>query len=782
MHIKDHSAAMKFFRTYDNVASKGKWKEFVNEMEFDSVVQEPRTMAHGGRPGYQSGQLVDHGPGRQGYKRGNITTHPVKPLTKDQKKIYDMMLSKELPTNRPSVAERLVERFNKPWEKLDSVARANFIHQTYPRYKKLLERSEGKITRNQLADILSEKLGRPISLTQLHGYGGTRAGVRKKTEFSKKLDEILDVTRVTPKNPMYKIPTDSDIKKLTPLLDITPSNSLKNLTADNIVKLNKKYAGMYKSGKLPSLETVLKDFPNMTSTQAGNATIRLSQIYSGNKFKLFSNLNPQIKKAVENIKVNKKLGDKVFKLIGGSKFNEYRSSMYRISLGIIDEKLGNKKGTFESLKLKARNILKENKIPIYSPEKKNAAGKIIQKAKPGFNINEIAGVSGSAKSKAAEFSQFVDVMEGNLNQKTMANFQSKLSSARQIIENNPSMLASESKKINKLALNLEEQYDVELPRLKDSDATKYFSSKRLQELKDQGLDIAKASERAGYTVQMPKSAKTIKEFVTDPKATKSLVAKILKNSGLPCALANGINCSDPRAYIKSINELKAKAALGDKAAFTKFKKVANAMRKFKGAAAFTGWGLLGEIGFALPFAAMDYADGKSTAQIMNEASFGLFGMNEEEEAISLLPKGSQGGAVPSLLRAGEKIDRLTQTPILEGPRNEYLGYKERIFPKSRMGMDQAKFKKAQAKVIPDAELDFKDKLEPFLEGPRNEYINFEKANKASEDIELARSQLKAKEEQKAKERAVTSVQFPEFKEGGRVSYFDGGIVSLKKKW
>jgi len=53
---------------------------------------------------------------------------------------------------------------------------------------------------------------------------------------------------------------------------------------------------MYKSGKLPSLETVLKDFPNMTSTQASNATIQLSQIYSGNKFKLFSNLDPKIKK------------------------------------------------------------------------------------------------------------------------------------------------------------------------------------------------------------------------------------------------------------------------------------------------------------------------------------------------------------------------------------------------------------------------------------------------------------------------------------------------------
>ena len=52
----------------------------------------------------------------------------------------------------------------------------------------------------------------------------------------------------------------------------------------------------------------------------------------------------------------------------------------------------------------------------------------------GFNINEIAGVTGSAKSKAAEFSQFVDVMEGNINTKAMAGFQSKLSTARAAIE------------------------------------------------------------------------------------------------------------------------------------------------------------------------------------------------------------------------------------------------------------------------------------------------------------------------------------------------------------
>ena len=245
------------------------------------------------------------------------------------------------------------------------------------------------------------------------------------------------------------------------------------------------------------------------------------------------------------------------------------------------------------------------------------------------------------------------------------------------------------------------------------------------------------------------------------KLEKKNVANILSNSGIKCALANGINCSDPRAYIKSINELKSKAALGDKAALGKFRKVANAMRKFKGVGAVTGWGILGEIGFALPFAAMDYADGKSTAQIMNNASLGLFGMNEEEEAISYLPKGSLGGAIPSAMRAGERIEKL------EDP--------SRVFPKGRMGMDENKFQKAQAKVIADAKLDLTDKVSPFLEGPRNEFFNDERAAKAYGELEIAKAKLKADELQRAKERAVTPFEGIEFKEGGRVSFKFGSM-------
>ena len=78
MHIKDHSAAMKFFRTYDSAASKGKWKEFVDEMEFDSMLHEPRTMAQeprnmaeGGRTGFYKGESVVKSHGDQVVQLGD---------------------------------------------------------------------------------------------------------------------------------------------------------------------------------------------------------------------------------------------------------------------------------------------------------------------------------------------------------------------------------------------------------------------------------------------------------------------------------------------------------------------------------------------------------------------------------------------------------------------------------------------------------------------------------------------------------------------------------------
>ena len=383
------------------------------------------------------------------------------------------------------------------------------------------------------------------------------------------------------------------------------ASKLKPKTINNITTLlnDKEASSFLKKGQVVPDEILTK--LKIAPSEAATATVRIGQIYGGNKFD---------EKAFKNIRTNVKASDNLFNTMNKFAFgNPYRSKLYNASLELIDEQLGNEKGTFASLKKKASYILKKNKIK-------------------GFDINEIAGVSGTAKSGAGEFSQFIDVMDSNLNQKQMASFQSAFSQARQNIANNPNNFAAESKRINKLASRFEREYGVKLPRIRDvGDVEKYYSANRLKNLSDQGLDIKKASKNVGYTIQMPKGAKTITEFTELKPVQIKGIAKKLADSGFECRLANGINCNDPRAYTQSIKENMAKVQQGDNASVAKVNKLGKAMNGFKGAAKFTGWGLLTELGFSAPLAAVDYAKGANKDEIISNATYGLFGKSEEEQ-------------------------------------------------------------------------------------------------------------------------------------------------------
>ncbi len=109
------------------------------------------------------------------------------------------------------------------------------------------------------------------------------------------------------------------------------------------------------------------------------------------------------------------------------------------------------------------------------------------------------------------------------------------------------------------------------------------------------------------------------------------IAKKLADSGFECRLANGLNCNDPRAYTQSIKENMARVQQGDDAAILKVNKLGKSMNAFRGAAKFTGWGLLTELGFAAPLAAIDYAKGANKDEIISNATYGLLGKSEEEQ-------------------------------------------------------------------------------------------------------------------------------------------------------
>ena len=115
------------------------------------------------------------------------------------------------------------------------------------------------------------------------------------------------------------------------------------------------------------------------------------------------------------------------------------------------------------------------------------------------------------------------------------------------------------------------------------------------------------------------------------KEEAARVANKLADSGFKCKLANGLSCNDPRAYIDSIKENMAKVQKGDDAAISKINKLGKSMNKLSKAAKFTGWGILSEVGFAAPFAAIDYAKGANKDEIISNATFGLFGKSKDEQ-------------------------------------------------------------------------------------------------------------------------------------------------------
>jgi hypothetical protein len=153
---------------------------------------------------------------------------------------------------------------------------------------------------------------------------------------------------------------------------------------------------------------------------------------------------------------------------------------------------------------------------------------------------------------------------------------------------------------------------------------------------------------------------------------KGIVDKLIK-AGFRCAKAEGEFCDDPAAYKKSVKEQMAKAANGDTKAISKIRTMGKLMNGFKGAAKFTGWGVLGEIGFAAPFAALDYAKGANNQEIISNATMGLFGKSEDEQ---LREKYSDFGQTQDLLDTYNKSIRQ------EEALNDQTGYGPIINPQN----------------------------------------------------------------------------------------------------
>ncbi len=239
--------------------------------------------------------------------------------------------------------------------------------------------------------------------------------------------------------------------------------------------------------------------------QAANITFRLAQHLNGKKF---ANVNV-------DLPVNKSLAKKIFKKIEKAPFgNPYQLTAYREAQNIITNELGPeyfKKTNLETMKREARRILNKEGVPTYNPTIKGSTG---------FNVNEIIGIKTGARVKGlAPYSQFINIMEGKLNTAQYANFvrQFEKFNNRMQIENKSDVIKDYKKYTKKFLENNPSVKETDLPKFSVKSPEKIYGKKRIAELAKDGIDLKSSFDDIGYTIDVGKKTRTLKEFITDPK-------------------------------------------------------------------------------------------------------------------------------------------------------------------------------------------------------------------------------------------------------------------------
>ena len=322
----------------------------------------------------------------------------------------------------------------------------------------------------------------------------------------------------------YKKPTKEDIKLYQRIA--SRKGQLKPNTINLMLEFDKTFGDLYAKGELPLLKDPTGKNKNtihnliskdITPSTAGNVTARLSQWYNGADF-----INPELK----NLNRNKSLAKKIQKASSTGLYGDfYKDQAYKVALDTIDEKIGRQVGSFKSFKDNISKALKEAGLPVYS---KNSPF--------GFNLNEIAGVTGAARTKTAAFSDFVDIAEGKFNQKQLARFQRDFAELREKLDqldlpNNLQNKAKAQSLINDFQDTIkyyEKATGSTLPNIGLGTADRYYPKEQLADIakerfvgetgkkknrKIPGTDLLSSSKNSGYTVIVPKNYRTVGQIM-----------------------------------------------------------------------------------------------------------------------------------------------------------------------------------------------------------------------------------------------------------------------------
>ncbi len=256
-------------------------------------------------------------------------------------------------------------------------------------------------------------------------------------------------------------------------------------------------------------DEILKQY-GVTQNQAANTTYRLAQVLNGKKF---ANVKIDLPK-------NKSVAKKLIKKIDKAPFgNPYQLAAYKEAQNVITGELGEsyfKNTNFETMKREARRILNREGVPVFDPKKKNSFG---------FNVNEIIGIKTASRQGLAPYSQFINIMEGKLNTAQYANF------VRQFEKfNNRMQTEADQTKVIKEYNEYRKNFIKKNKGIKDSDMPKIsfktpeeiYGKRRISSLTNQGLDLNKSYEDVGYSIDVGKKTRTLKEFIADPKKISKL--------------------------------------------------------------------------------------------------------------------------------------------------------------------------------------------------------------------------------------------------------------------
>ena len=367
------------------------------------------------------------------------------------------------------------------------------------------------------------KLSDYITLAELERKVGKKIVTPEKTGANTERYRLFDYNQLTKylgdpirdekKNRYFNRPTNEQLTKLTRFFK--DGTYLYGENTEDIVKAihnNENLRKMLSAKEFPELHKFKTELEKVLEKEITDGqTAHGTRVYSDwTKGALYKNMGLDIKPSAAETK----LGNKIYnELEGFKRNNKWAQGEYLHAMREIKRNMPKEAGSLTSFKTYMSKYLPKGFL-----EKKN------------LNINEIFSIKQTARNKAFPYAYFVDVIDADINQKNLATFQARLSSAVGDVRDLISRLRAGDKtvsyadiedKITKFQstrktfgdtikknfpgknfnlANIVVGTEKEILNQDFDIADKVYSSKNLNKWKKQGIDIAQHAKTEGFAM------------------------------------------------------------------------------------------------------------------------------------------------------------------------------------------------------------------------------------------------------------------------------------------